>query len=143
MRLYFDTAYIAKCYLNEPDGAAVRRMARRASGLYSSMLTIAELACVFQRQIREGTIEASLAAEWRAIFLDDVRNGVWNLLLLSERLIYRVESCVSGLPASVFLRTGDAIHLVTAREAGFAELWTNDRHLLRAAEHFGIRGRSV
>jgi hypothetical protein len=39
--------------------------------------------------------------------------------------------------------TGDAIHLVTALEASFPEIWSNDRHLLGAAEHFGLRGRSV
>jgi hypothetical protein len=32
---------------------------------------------------------------------------------------------------------------VSARDAGFSEIWSNDRHLLAAARHFGLRGRSV
>lgn len=32
MRLYFDTAYIAKCYLNEARGEEVRKLARKAAG---------------------------------------------------------------------------------------------------------------
>jgi predicted nucleic acid-binding protein len=141
--LYFDTAYVAKCYLNEPDGKAVRRLARRASGLYSSMLAIAEMACVFQRQIRQGRIDIHQASQWRGAFLDDVQGGVWVLLPVSERLLYRVESFTSALPPEAHLRAGDAIHIVTARDSGFTEIWSNDRRLLEAAEHIGIRGRSV
>jgi len=143
LRLYFDTAYLAKCYLNEPDGKEVRRLARRASGLYSSLLAVAELACVFQRQIREGRMDVRQAAEWRATFIEDLRNGVWILVPLSERLFYRVEALVSALPSNAYVRAAHAIHIVTARENGFEEIWSNDRRLLEAAEHFGLRGRSV
>ena len=52
MRLYFDTACIAKCYLNEPDGKAV-----------------AEMACVFQRQIREDRLSRDQASEWRGTYV--------------------------------------------------------------------------
>lgn len=143
MRLYFDTAYIAKCYLNEPEGVAVRRLARRASGLYSSMLAIAELSCVFHRQVREGRLGEDQAGEWRAHFLEDLNNGVWVLLPVTERILFRVDALVSAVPNGVFLRSGDAIHLVTALEASFPEIWSNDRHLPGAAEHFGLRARSV
>jgi predicted nucleic acid-binding protein len=143
LKLYFDTAYLAKCYLNEPDGKAVRRLARRATGLYSSLLAVAELACVFQRQIREGRMDVHQAAEWRGTFLEDLRNAVWVLFPVSGRLLYRIEALISALPPAVYVRAGDAIRLVTARESGFEEIWSNDRRLLAAAEHFGLRGRSV
>src|SRR5260221_14572768 len=35
-RLYFDAAYVAKCYLNEVDAAAVRAIARKSEALYTS-----------------------------------------------------------------------------------------------------------
>ena len=66
MRLYFDTAYIAKRYLHEPDGARVWKLAARAAGLYSSALCMAEMACVFQRLARESRITPDEAAEMRA-----------------------------------------------------------------------------
>ena len=143
MRLYFDTAYVAKCYLNEPGGVKVRKLAVEATGLYSSSWSVAELACALHRQIRDRLISEEEAARQRRYFLKDVRNGVWVLLPVSDRLLFELEARVGSLPASLFLRAGDAIHLVTAQGAGFSEIWTNDRHLLAAAPFFGLTGRSV
>jgi predicted nucleic acid-binding protein len=68
---------------------------------------------------------------------------VWVLLPVSDGVLRNVEAAVRNLPAHVYLRAGDAIHLVSARDAGFSEIWSNDRHLLGAARHFGLRGRSA
>jgi len=143
MRLYFDAAYVAKCYINEPDSKSVRKLGSGAEGLYSSALSVAELSCVFHRHVREGPLTERQAAELRGVFLKDLRDGVWVLLPVSENLLYRVEARVGSFPRSVPLRAGDAIHLVTAQEAGFPEIWTNDRHMLAAARYFGLTGRSV
>jgi predicted nucleic acid-binding protein len=47
------------------------------------------------------------------------------------------------LRSTVYLRTGDALHLTTAMDFGESEIWTSDRHLLAAAGHFGLTGRSA
>ena len=143
MNLYFDSAYIAKCYLNEPDGSKVRELARRASGLYSSSVCLAELACIFHRQVREASIDLQTAVALRKLFREDVENRVWSLIPVSDRLLHRVELMVRNLPTNSFVRAGDAIHLTTAFDAGFTEIWTNDRHLLQTAQHTGLTGRSV
>lgn len=140
---YFDAAYIAKCYLNEPDGAAVRELARSAPALSSSALCIAELACVFHRRILEGALALKAAVTLRESFLEDIRNGVWLLRPVTDHVLRQVEFLTRSLSSDTFLRAGDAIHIVTAVEAGFNEIWTNDRHLLSAAAHFGVKGRSV
>lgn len=44
--------------------------------------------------------------------------------------------------AATYLRA-DAIHLATAVEYGFAEIHSNDRHLLAAAPLFGLHGVNV
>jgi predicted nucleic acid-binding protein len=143
LRLYFDTAYIAKCYLTEPDGEKVRELARSASGLCSSALCVAEIACVFHRQVREGSLDASAAAFLRKYFRNDLKNQVWELIPVTDHLLNGVEDLIKSLPTGCFIRAGDAIHVASAIEFGFQEIWSNDRHLLAAANHAGLRGRSV
>jgi predicted nucleic acid-binding protein len=143
LNLYFDTAYIAKCYVNEHDPDPVRKLAFGADGLYSSTLCLAELACVLQRHLRESQLTLTQANRLRDFFLQDVEDGVWSLLPVSERFLYRVESLVRSLPPSMYLRAGDAIHLVAAQSAGFAEIWSNDKRLLEAAPAFGLTGKSI
>jgi len=143
LKLYFDTAYLGKCYWNEPDGKLVRKLARRADGLYSSAISIAEMACLAHRKVREGPVTPADAIVRRDLFLDDVNSGAITAVPVTERLLRRVEAATRALPPSCYLRTFDALHLVTAADLGFAEIWTNDRHMIAAAPHFGLIGRSV
>jgi predicted nucleic acid-binding protein len=143
VNLYLDTAYIAKCYINEVDSPAVRKLARGAEGLYSSVWCLAEMACVFHRRVREKGLTSEQARKLDQLFREDVQSGVWILLPVSQGLMQRVEAVVQNLPPDVFLRAGDAVHLVSAREAGFTEIWTGDGRLLAAAPHFHLGGRAV
>jgi predicted nucleic acid-binding protein len=93
--------------------------------------------------VREGAISPREALVQRDLFLEDVEEGVWELLPVSDTLLREVERFTRTLPSECFLRAGDAIHLVTAMGAGFRELWTNDRHLKAAAVLSGLTGRSV
>jgi predicted nucleic acid-binding protein len=141
--LYFDSAYIAKCYLPEPGADKVRALARTASGLYSSSLAIAEIACVFQRQMREAGATAESIATLRKYFRDDIRREVWSFVPVTDRLLQRVESLVRRLPPTCLIRAGDAVHVATAIQEGFDEIWSNDRRLLAAAEAAGLQGRQA
>lgn len=143
MTLYLDTAWLAKCYWNEPDGATVRALARQADGLFSSAICIAEMACVAHRKLREGQATASEAAVRRDHFLDDVATGVITIIPVTDRLLRRVETVTRELPPECFLRACDALHLVTAVDAGFTEIGTNDRHMLAAAPYFGLTGKTL
>ena len=140
---YFDAAYVAKCYLHEPDAVAVRALARSSPFLSTSALSLAEFACVFHRHVREGTLKSKTAAQVRDAFLEDIENDTWVLVPVTNIILRRVEAMARTLPPKTFLRAGDVIHVVSAVEAGFHEIWTNDRHLLAAAAHFGLQGRSV
>ncbi len=140
---YFDSAYVAKCYLNDPDSERVRDLVRVPVALYSSVICIAEVSCAIHRRAREGSLSRRQALEVAALFRTQMESGVWTLVPASERLLWEIHATLQALPANVFLRAGDAIHLASARSANFSEVWSNDRHLLRAAPHFGIRGKSV
>ena len=140
---YFDSAYLAKCYLQDPESNRVRELVKRVQQVYSSALCIAELACVIHRNLRERSVSPAQASRLRDQLAEDIRNEVWRLVPVTNRLLQRVDSLVRGLPTDCFLRSGDAIHLTSAIDAGFEEIWTNDRHLIEAASRVGIRGRSM
>jgi predicted nucleic acid-binding protein len=142
--MYLDTAYVAKCYLDEPDASKVRELVRDRTGLTSSAWCRAELACALWRHVRERSLTRRQANALHDLFLEDERTGVWSLVPVSSDLLAEVEDRLRSFRAhGLFLRAGDAVHLTSASRAGFRTLWTNDRHMLRAAPRFGLRGRSV
>ncbi len=141
--MYVDSAYIAKFYVNEPDSPQVRAVLAGASALVSSMWALGEVACAFHRHFREGSLEP---AQYRALlnaFLQHVDGGIWTFVPVTERLLRKMTFLLTTLPATVHLRTGDAMHLTTAVDLGESEIWTSDRHVLAGAQHFGISGRTA
>ena len=138
--MYFDAAYIAKCYLNEPGAERVRDLARQARGLCSADFGRLEFTCIIQRHRSEGRLTARHAREVFQEFEEDEVNAVWRWLPVNTDLVRATCERVRQLPASTFLRTGDALHLACAREFGFKKVYTNDRHMLAGASHFGISG---
>ena len=143
MSLYFDSAYIAKCYVNEPDSPRVRATVRAAGGGHSSSLARAEVVATFLRHQREGSLSAKQTSVLHADFRKDLAAGVWTMVPVSDDFMARVAERLVHLPPVTVIRAGDAVHLCAAVEAGFAEVWTNDRHMLGAAAKFGLHGRSV
>jgi predicted nucleic acid-binding protein len=141
--MYLDSAYIAKYYVNEPDAAAVRRLIRGSASVCSSAWAMVEVTCVFHRHVREGSLTPAQGRELIDVFRKHVESDLWGLIPLTPELLRRTAALIRAVPAGVPLRAGDAVHLATALEAGEAEIWTNDRHLLAAAAHFGLVPRSV
>jgi predicted nucleic acid-binding protein len=139
--MYFD--YLVKIYVGDPDSVKVRKLTTSTATVYSSALCLAEFACAVLRVRREASVTASEAAEARLAFLSHISVGLVTLVPISESILYSVQAVVETLPTNLFLRAGDAIHLASARHEGFSEIWTNDRHMLKAAFHFGLAGRSV
>jgi predicted nucleic acid-binding protein len=141
--MYLDSAYIAKYYVNERDAAAVRRLIRRASYICSSGWALAEVTWVFHRHIREGSLTAAQGHEIIDLFRSHAEADLWNLIAVTDALLRRTATLIRALPANLPLRAGNAIHLATALDGGEPEIWTNDRHLLAAASHVGLAGKTA
>jgi len=140
---YFDTAYIIKLYLREQGSAAVMQAANESGGLASSALAFSELHGALHRNLRDGRLDRS---EFDAVldrFGADVELDMWHWLPATMTIHQRVAAVYRELPSTVFLRSADAIHLATAAEHGFGHVYSNDRHLLSAAPHFGLTGVNV
>jgi predicted nucleic acid-binding protein len=141
--MYFDTAYIAKFYFNEPESPRVRALVRKADTIQSSLWALAEFHAVLHRRIREGASSPSDARELALRFSEHIEDGLWNLIPVNEALLRRTSALLVSGPGDLFIRTADAVHLTTAHEIGERAVWTNDRHMLAAAGYFGLTGQSV
>jgi predicted nucleic acid-binding protein len=140
---YFDSAYIAKFYLDEPESDAVRHLAESLGRVRCAVLGQIEVAAVFHRKFREGAFDAGSFREVVAQFADDCEQGLWSWLPVTTALAARAATVFARLPRSVFLRAADALHLVCAQEHGLREIYTNDRHMSSAARHFRLKAITV
>jgi predicted nucleic acid-binding protein len=139
--MYLDTAILAKHYIKESGSDTVRAfLTLVGSEISCSELTRMELAATFHRKLREGQITKAQLSGLRTQFELDVSGGRIHWLPLTQGLLERVEGIFHTLPSNVFLRAGDAIHLATVSEAGFKEIYSNDKHLLAAAALFKLKG---
>jgi predicted nucleic acid-binding protein len=140
--IYFDTSYLVRLYFDDPGFDAVRALAA-TDHIACAVHGQAEMLAAFHRKLREGAIRppayAALIAQVRA----HIAAGAFHWLAPDDETLQRLAHVYQKLPASVFLRGADAIHLATAAEAGFRILYSNDAHLLAAAKHFGLEGNNV
>jgi predicted nucleic acid-binding protein len=141
--IYFDAAYIAKCYLNEPGADRVRQVAYGADRLGSCELARLEFASILKRHLRERHVTRREATAILKEFEQDEKDGVWHWFGVTSALIEKARDAVLQIPGQVFVRAGDALHLACAQEQGFKDVHTNDRHMLQAAKYFHLTGVNV
>lgn len=141
--IYFDTAYLAKCYLNEHGSDAVRKLAAESARVACCAFGRIELAATLQRNLREGKItRRQCRVIWSQFDLDE-SNHIWTWLPVTPELLAGVTKNIRAMKTTTYLRAADALHLACAVEHGFKEVYSNDRHLLAAAGAFKIKGRNV
>lgn len=141
--IYYDSCYIAKFYLAEPDSASVSARAVREGGVACCHHGKLETAAVFHRKLREGALTLTEYHLLRAQFESDCAMGMWWWLPVTAQLMEDAIRRYGILSASAWLRSADALHLTCAAAHGFGEIFTSDRHLLAAAPHFGLTGTSL
>lgn len=142
--MYFDTAYIAKCYLPEPGSESVQKLARSVQdGLCCSEWGRLELFSVFHRHLREGRIGRDELIDIVAVFRSDEKDGVWTWFPMKPVQLRSIAKQFVEMPDTLFLRAADALHLRSAVVNGLDTIYTSDRHLLAAAAHFGIKGMNI
>jgi len=140
--IYLDSTCLVRLYFEEVGCEPVRRLAASDS-IACAQHGRTEVISAFHRKLREHAISARLYQITLKEFLNEIRSGAFRWLPLSERVLERAELVYAGLPATIFLRAADALHLATASENGIREIHSNDTKLLSAAPHFGLRGLNV
>ena len=141
--LYFDTTYLGKLRWPEPGSTAVAVCAAAADELVCALHGRAEFHSISHRKLREGLADAHAVRVVCAQYEADCASGAVRLLPLTDAIVDRVAQAFATAPATAYLRAADALHLASAAEHGFTEIYSNDRHLLAAAPLFGLRGVNV
>ena len=136
---YLDSGYIAKFYVDEPDSPSVRRLAEALGEVHCAALGRAEVATALHRKLREGALSETAFREVVAQFEDDCSHDLWTWIPVTATILAATVAVIRHVPKSVFIRGADAVHLVCARESGFTEIYTGDRHMTLAAPHFRVR----
>ena len=141
--IYFDSAYVVKCYLNETGSGAVRQLAQSQPSLACCEYGRIEVTSIFHRNLREGLLTKSQYELVARQFASDDKHGVWTWLPLTADLCRKTAVRIYALPPSTFIRASDALHLTSAAENGFAEIYSNDRRLQASAALFGLMAVNV
>lgn len=140
--IYFDTSYLVRLYYQDPGADAVRALAA-TDHLACAAHGQAEMIAAFHRKLREGAIRTATYAALIGQVQAHIEAGAFHWISQSADILSFIRKVYEKLPAAVFLRAADAVHLATAAESGFREIYSNDAHLLAAAKHFGLRGKNV
>jgi predicted nucleic acid-binding protein len=137
--IFCDTSTVAKLYVVEQESTSVRQRLEAEDEVYVSELVRTELMAVFHRKLRERRWTQAEFATATMQFTSDDLGGFWTWLPLDGQITLAAASVYSSLPANIFLRSADCLHLVTGLRHNFFEIFTHDRHQTDAAASLGMR----
>ncbi|MCI0362108.1 MAG: type II toxin-antitoxin system VapC family toxin [Planctomycetaceae bacterium] len=141
--IYFDTAYVLKCYAPERGSGAVRDLLKSEPVVGCSSFGRVELMTALLRTVREGRLDQRVLDTVLGIMDDDELNGVWIWLPITQSILDATLATLKRLPPAIPIRAGDALHLQCAKSHGIKTIYSNDRHLIAAAPHFGLQAQDV
>lgn len=127
--LYLDASALAKRYFNENGSELVAARFESGEGIFTSVLSFAEIHSVMARKFRGGDFGVAEFSRLKELFQDD-----WAFSLSKLELDFAAMTSVPRIVENVALRASDAIHLSTA-------IWLRDSVRLGTASR--SRGNSV
>jgi predicted nucleic acid-binding protein len=137
--IYFDSCYIAKFYLAEPDSPNVIAFANSHTDIGCLLIGKAEVVAVFHRKLREGIVDVNGFHLLCDQFDADCASGLWQWRAVDDALLASAAKRFRALPSTTFLRAADGLHLTCATDDGGTSILTSDRHLIAAAPEFGLQ----
>jgi predicted nucleic acid-binding protein len=141
--IYLDTSCLLKLYAREQGSEELAAWLTGRSGVVCAGHGRLELISALKRHQREGRLDTRGLRQALTCLAAEEATRLIEWLPVTNTLINTACARVAEMPPTVFIRAGDALHLVAAAEAGLKEIYSHDRHLLAAAPHFGLKGLDV
>ena len=116
--IYFDTSYLVRLYYQDAGADAVRALAA-TDHVACAAHGQAEMMAAFHRKLREAAIRPAAYAALMGQVRAHIEAGAFRWLAQDNEILLRIRHVYQKLPAAVFLRAADAIHLATAAESEF------------------------
>jgi predicted nucleic acid-binding protein len=138
---YWDTSCLVKLYTPEADSHTFQQHALQAGSVLSASIARFEMWATLRRKESEGFLAKGEARQALDKFDQDVIASSMRLLELDDVVELEFEAIVDrchGHSPPVCLRTLDALHLATARDAGETEIVTTDKRMRDAALLLGF-----
>src|SRR5207247_11103637 len=101
---------------------------------------VGEGSAAFHRNVGQVSVDRYVLHALQGQFQHDLTNGLWRLIGPTEVLLQQVRTLFLRLDSSVFLRSLDALHLITAKAEHFNRIYSNDQHLLSACTSVDLEG---
>ena len=139
--IYFDASYLVRLYYKDHGFEEVRHLAT-TDAIACAQHGQAEVVAALHRKCREGSLTTKAYQVVLEQFGADVKADAFRWFALSQTFLDRVRASFDRLLAEIFLRASD-IHLASASENSFRLIYSNDKNLLAARPHFGLRGIDV
>lgn len=140
MRTYFDTSFLISLYSADTNSGAAAVLMRRNPGEHI-VSTLAELEMINALQLRvfrKEILAAEADASWRD-FETDVRQGIFQLVALSDVAFEGARRLSQQTTARLGTRTADVLHVAAALECGADHLYSLDQQQRKLARSVGLK----
>lgn len=141
--IYFDTSYLFRLYYRVGHAQQIQDILKSGETVASAIHGKTELFSAFHRGFREKVYPLSQIEKMMEQLNSDTQQQYLHWLPITEKTILYTQNVYSAAPVTCFLRAADALHLACARENGFKEIYSNDKHLLSATSLFGLKGKNI
>jgi uncharacterized protein len=136
--VFCDTSTIFKYYTAEAESDAVRTQLDEAEEVALSELARVEVISAFYRRLRERLWSREQFLRIVGQFEQDDFQRKWEWLPVDNAIIRYAAGIFIKLPDNTPLRASDSVHIATALEGDYNEIYTHDERQARAAEALGL-----
>ena len=135
MKVYGDTSFLISLYSPDANSAAASTTMQSSTGTHY-ITVFGELEVVNAMELRVFRKELTLAQAQSSLgnFEKDMRDGVFQLLPLSDPVFERARQLSRQTTARLGTRTADLLHVAAALELGADWLYTFDQQQRKLAQ---------